>query len=160
MIRKLALFTLTWCIVIACDPSGMHHPSHLGKDSLNGHLTSDLVQNSRTLNGQANTQLKPAEISFEDTLHSFGKLNEGEIVSYEFNFTNTGESDLLITDTKTSCGCTTPEFPRQPLRAGETGTIKVSFNSTGKRGYNEKSVVVFSNAQPGTQELLIQAEVH
>lgn len=157
---EVALFTLIWCFLLACDPSGSHHASPLTKDSLNGHLPSDLVQNPRTLNGSEHSQLKPAEISFKDTMHSFGKLNEGEIVSYEFNFTNTGESDLLITDTKTSCGCTTPEFPRQPVQAGGTGTIKVSFNSTGKHGYNEKSVVVFSNAQPGTQELLIQAEVH
>ncbi|QLH44419.1 MAG: DUF1573 domain-containing protein [Bacteroidota bacterium] len=158
---KLAsvLVPVAWCLILACDSSITNHEAKSIQDSLQGHLTSDLVQNPHSLASSSSKQVAPAQISFTDTLHQFGRIQEGEIVNYEFEFTNTGEADLLINDTKTSCGCTTPEYPRQPIRAGEKEVIRVIFNSTGKRGYNEKSIVVFSNAQPATQELLIQAEV-
>jgi len=84
---------------------------------------------------------------------------QGETVSYPFKFRNTGKSDLVISDVSTSCGCTVPSFPKNPIHPGQDGVIKVSFNSAGKHGYQNKNIVVVANTQPNTFILKIKAEV-
>src|SRR5436190_23033204 len=75
-----------------------------------------------------------AEIKFEEEAYDFGTIKEGEKISHEFKFKNTGKSDLLITSATASCGCTVPEWPKDPIPPGGNGVIKVSFNSEGKGG--------------------------
>jgi hypothetical protein len=65
----------------------------------------------------------------------------------------------VIADVSTSCGCTVPSFPKTPVRPGEENIIKVAFNSTGKRGYQSKNIVVVANTQPNTTLLRIKAQV-
>lgn len=98
-----------------------------------------------------------AEISFEEEFHDFGKLYSGELVTYAFKFKNTGNSMLLISNVGTSCGCTVSAFPKQPIKPGEESTIDVKFDTTGKHGHQSKSITVFSNTQPPTTTLRIQA---
>src|SRR5207302_3236285 len=83
-----------------------------------------------------------------DSVYNFGRVTEGEKVEYSFRFRNTGKKPLVITNTSASCGCTVPEKPEKPILPGETGFIKVVFNSKGKAGHNEKTVTVISNAYP------------
>jgi hypothetical protein len=99
-------------------------------------------------------------MSFTDTLHDFGRMKEGEIVVYEFSFTNKGKRDLLINEAKGSCGCTVPDYPKEPIKPGEQNSIKVTFNSQGKKGYNEKTVMVITNGNPSILNLTILAEVN
>ena len=67
------------------------------------------------------------KITFDKEQHDFGKVNEGDgAVSYDFTFKNTGTAPLIIQDVKTTCGCTTPEWTKQPIRPGATGFIKVT----------------------------------
>lgn len=122
-------------------------------------LSADLVYNEASMKPVDSGLQKKAIITFIDTIYHFGPIQEGEIVSHDFEFTNTGNKDLLIASAKASCGCTVPQFPKAPINPGEKSSIQVSFNSTGKRGYNEKSVVIQSNAEPAEQEIYIQAEV-
>ena len=69
-------------------------------------------------------------ISFESDFHDFGEIQEGEVVNYTFKFTNEGEGPLIISNAQGSCGCTVPQWPRQPIAPGATGEIKVSFKGT------------------------------
>src|SRR4051812_8640087 len=62
-------------------------------------------------------------------IHDFGEIPQGKPVSVEFSFTNTGDAALLITDVKTSCGCTAPDYPKEPIAPGKTSTIKVTYNA-------------------------------
>src|SRR6476469_1721223 len=71
-------------------------------------------------------------MKFEKETHDFGKVKAGDKVTYEFKFTNTGKSPLIIKDAIATCGCTKPEWPKTPIKPGEDGAIKVTFNSTGK----------------------------
>lgn len=87
------------------------------------------------------------KMKFEETKYDFGKITQGEIVSHEFEFTNTGDGDLVISDAHASCGCTVPEFPKEPVKPGEKGHILVKFNSTGKEGREEKSVEITANTK-------------
>ena len=100
------------------------------------------------------------KIVFDKTLHDFGKVNEGDgAVSYDFKFTNTGSTPLIIQHVGASCGCTTPEWPKQPIRPGETGFIKVSYDVKGRAGAIDKTITVLSNSPSSPDNLRITGEV-
>lgn len=123
-------------------------------------ISTALVNNPKTAEGvdAVAAAMKPI-IKFSDTLHNFGHIREGEVVSYEFSFTNTGKSPLIITTASGSCGCTVPDYPKEPIVPGQSATLKVTFNSSGKSGHQEKSVTLTTNTLAGREMLYIQAEV-
>ena len=98
-------------------------------------------------------------MEFAKTEHDFGTITQGENVSHVFKFTNTGKSDLIITDAKGSCGCTVPEYPRTPIKPGESGEMKVTFSSAGRNGMQSKTVDITTNTATGKQQLLIKASI-
>ncbi|KIO75141.1 hypothetical protein TH53_22245 [Pedobacter lusitanus] len=98
-------------------------------------------------------------ISFEKGMYNFGKIVQGESVHYEFKFTNTGKSPLIITNATATCGCTIPEIPKEPIKPGAEGVIKVVFNSAGKMGMQDKVVTITSNGNPSTTEVHLIGEV-
>lgn len=110
---------------------------------------------------KAATVLSPdaAVISFEHGMYNFGTIVQGEKVQYDFKFKNTGKSPLIINDATATCGCTIPEKPKEPVKPGETGIIKVVFNSTGKMGMQDKVVTITSNGNPATSEVHLIGEV-
>jgi hypothetical protein len=129
-----------------------------GETAENNPISGDLVNNPNSASGQNDQGILPV-IHFEETIHDFGKIIEGETVSYDFNFTNTGKSDLIIAEVTSSCGCTVPSYPKTPIRPGESGTLKVAFNSNGRRGFQSKSVVVAANTQPNVTMITVKAQV-
>lgn len=94
-----------------------------------------------------------------DSIYDFGRITEGESVTFNFRFKNVGTKPLVITGTGASCGCTVPEKPEKPILPGETGFIKVVFNSKGKMGHNEKNITVVANTDPSFPLLLLRGEV-
>lgn len=94
-----------------------------------------------------------------DSVYDFGKITDGEKVEYSFRFKNTGNKPLIVSNATASCGCTVPEKPEQPIKPGETGFIKVVFNSQGKVGEAHKQINVTSNAYPAFPALEIRGEV-
>jgi hypothetical protein len=98
---------------------------------------------------QATAPVKPPVLTFEEKVHNFGEIREGEKVEYSFKFTNTGASPLVIEDAISSCGCTVPEWPKEPVKPGQTGYMKVVFDSHGKSGYTEKEISVKINNSDG-----------
>jgi len=98
-------------------------------------------------------------IEFENNLYDFGSITQGEKVTHTFNFTNTGDADLVIVSAKGSCGCTVPEWPKEPIAAGQSGVIKVVFNSEGKKGKQHKRVSIVANTEPATSAVTLKGEV-
>ena len=98
-------------------------------------------------------------ISFEHGMYNFGTITQGDKVNYAFKFKNTGKTPLIITDAIATCGCTIPEKPKDPVKPGESGVIKVVFNSTGKLGMQDKVVTISSNGNPATTEVHLIGEV-
>ncbi|MEM0940583.1 MAG: DUF1573 domain-containing protein [Bacteroidota bacterium] len=96
---------------------------------------------------------------FEEDLHDFGTIKDGDIVEHIFKFTNTGEAPLIISDAKATCGCTIPEKPTEPIPVGGEGEIKVRFNSKNKPGIQNKTVTLTANTWPTTHRLRIKANV-
>lgn len=121
---------------------------------------STIVHNPRTINGIPPDELaKMPVMTFKDTTHNFGTIKEGERVTYEFAFTNTGKSPLLIQSAEGSCGCTVADYPREPVAPGKEGVMKVIFSSAGKQGHQEKEVAISANTLRSIYHLYIQAEV-
>ncbi|MCU0423568.1 MAG: DUF1573 domain-containing protein [Bacteroidia bacterium] len=123
-------------------------------------LPSDMVSISASadssLTGQ--TQGKPI-ITFEKLDHNFGSLTDGEVVEYTFKFKNTGDADLLIVSASASCGCTVPEYPKELIKPGQDGGIKVKFDSKGKVGPFNKQVTIVCNTEPRDNLISISGEV-
>ena len=99
------------------------------------------------------------KLKFDKTEHDFGVINEGDVVETVFSFTNSGKSELIITSAKGSCGCTVPEWPKEPIMPGETGSIKVKFNSDRKPNLQQKQITLVTNTDQGKEILKIKAQV-
>jgi len=100
------------------------------------------------------------KLAFDKTQHDFGKVNEGDgPATHDFTFKNTGTTPLIIQNVSTTCGCTTPEWTKEPIRPGATGFIKVSYDVKGRPGAIDRSITVHSNSTPPTVSLRIVGEV-
>lgn len=102
---------------------------------------------------------KLAAIRFEETVHFFGQVKEGEVVEHTFRFTNTGPVALIIYDARSTCGCTVPEFPKEPIPPGESSQMLVRFNTQNKTGQQVKTVTVQANTLPAETKLSLSGEV-
>lgn len=120
-------------------------------------VSTDEVSNSASANGESNSNLP--EIKFEEEVFDFGRITQGERVSHSFAFKNTGKKNLIISGASGSCGCTVPEWPKEPIKPGTEGKINVVFNSEGKSGLQEKTVTVVTNCEPATRIVRIKAEI-
>ncbi len=98
-------------------------------------------------------------MKFERESHDFGKIKSGESVHYDFKFTNTGKSPLIIANATATCGCTKPEFPKTPVAPGASDVIKVTFNSTGKMGLQDKQITITANTNPAESRVHLVGEV-
>lgn len=101
-----------------------------------------------------------AIIDFSGKVHDFGSIREdGGPVSYDFEFVNNGDANLVIVSAKAQCGCTKPEFPQQPIAPGKKGKIKVTYAPLGRPGAFEKTVTVMTNGKPKKIALKIRGTV-
>jgi hypothetical protein len=94
-----------------------------------------------------------------DTTYDFKTVTDGEKVMYSYRFKNTGSKPLVIVEASASCGCTVPQKPEKPVLPGETGFIKVVFDSKGRVGPAHKTVTVQSNAKPEFPTLILTGNV-
>jgi hypothetical protein len=105
-------------------------------------------------------QQKGSNISFDDDMHNFGNIKEVDgPVSFTFNFTNTGSEPLIIQNVQPSCGCTTPEWSKEPVIPGGKGYVKATFNPAGRPGVFSKSILVVNNSAQNQVVLKITGEV-
>ncbi|SNR16894.1 DUF1573 domain-containing protein [Tenacibaculum jejuense] len=99
------------------------------------------------------------EVVFDREIHDFGVVDEGFVVETSFKVTNTGKSDLVITDAKASCGCTVPTWPKEPIKPGQTSEVQVKFNTSGKPNKQSKTVTLYTNTVKGREEVKISGMV-
>lgn len=100
-----------------------------------------------------------AVLEVAEEAYDFGTVKEGEKVEHEFTFTNTGSSPLILSNVQASCGCTTPEYSKNPIAPGEQGSVKVVFNSAGQLGKQHKVITIASNAATRNTLLHLRGEV-
>lgn len=109
--------------------------------------------------GTASQSRAKTSITYDRREHDFGKIKQGDQVECAFKVTNTGNEPLIIENAKGSCGCTVPEYPKEPIPPGESRDIKVKFNSAGKSNANTKTVTITANTDPIESVLTIKAFV-
>ena len=131
--------TCDWGVLAVCaDPEGLTPPAAASQPEPTGPTTS---------------------IGFATSSHDFGKIMQDSDNHYAFKFTNTGKEPLLISDAKGSCGCTVPEYPKEPIAPGKVGEIKVVYKPGGQQGSQSKTVTVTANTNPPQTLLNISADV-
>lgn len=145
MFRPVYLFVIICLTLFACTNNS---------DT----VSTDLVNNPNSASGNADMSELPA-FKFNSEEHDFGRISEGEKVTYTFKFKNVGKSDLIISQAKATCGCTVADYPKTPIKPGTESNIAISFNSEGKKGIQNKSITLVANTQPNTKVLTIKAEV-
>ncbi len=149
------MILLFFSAIIALSITGCRNSS-----SQNGEnsVTSDAIKNPNTANGESDTSSMP-KFSFTEEIHDFGRIIQGEKVSYSFKFKNVGKSELVISNAKGSCGCTIADYPKTPISPNGEGSIDVTFNTEGKKGYQNKTVTIVANTEPNTKILTIKAQI-
>ena len=100
------------------------------------------------------------KFTFDQEEHNFGQIRDGDIVSHTFRFTNSGEAPLIISKATAACGCTVPQWPKQPIPVGGSGEIQVKFDSSNKPGMQNKVVTITANTESKVKKLLIRAQVN
>lgn len=138
-------FILALGLLVACNGTGDQ-----------GQLSTDLVTSPKSASENSDKQ---AVIKFEKEEHDFGTLLQGEVVTYLFHFTNTGDAPLIISEVGSSCGCTVGDYPREPIAPGKSGAIKVTYDSAGHHGFQSRILTVMSNTNPAKTTLRIKGQV-
>lgn len=110
------------------------------------------------LHAQENPVSKTDSIVFDKMVHDYGTIEQGGDGNCEFTFTNTGDEPLVLTGVRASCGCTLPEWPKEPIAPGKTGVIKVKYD-TRRVGPINKVIRVASNAENANVVLRITGNV-
>lgn len=110
-------------------------------------------------NPNATPDMPVTTVSFEEESHNFGKIKDGDKVQHIFKFKNTGTEKLVVKNVKPSCGCTTPEWTKDPIEPGGEGFIQIEFDSSGKVGTQNKSVTVELNIAEKIKTLTFTGEV-
>ena len=129
-----------------------------GSNKTTDPISSDIVNNPNTADGETDTSNLPS-FKFSEEIHDFGRVIQGEKVSFAFKFKNVGKANLIITDAKGSCGCTIADYPKTPVAPNEEGVIDVTFNTENKKGYQNKTITIIANTQPNTKVLTIKAQI-
>lgn len=113
---------------------------------------ADIIRNPIGLDGEVDTSML-AKLTFDNPVFQFGSIDQGGVVTHDFEFTNTGSAPLLINDARVTCGCTVPSYPDYPIQPGESGTIQVVFDTQGKSGRQSKPITLLANTYPNTTEI-------
>ena len=141
MVKKYFLFLLAGVFMISCD--------NRRKDKIADDAST---QTALALKDSTTVQIL-------DSSYNFGKVTDGEKVEYSYRFKNIGTKPLVIVEATASCGCTVPQKPEKPILPGETGFIKIVFDSKGRVGEAHKTISVISNAKPEFPTLILTGNV-
>lgn len=143
------VFILALLGILSCNgPS--EEDRNVGTDAIN--IPSSL--------NESDTKLKQPEITFDKRVFDTGKISQGEILDFKWQFTNTGEGPLVISSVDGSCGCTVlRNYPKGKIMPGEGGTIEVRFDSDNKWGKQTVPISVVTNTTPSLTQLVIETEI-
>ena len=161
IMRKILIFSLGAIFsVFACQSSSFNSPEKSVQE-----ITSDSkISNASIIRNPASAEqpkdtVNVAKIEFEETTFDFGEVEEGEEVTDVYQFANTGKEPLLISNARSTCGCTVPDWPRNPIPPGGTGEIEVRFDTKNKKAKQTKPITITANTYPATTKVFLKGFV-
>ena len=154
----LLLTVLALVLTSGCKNDAGSNPSSTDEPFKPTGKMSDLVYNPVREDGTIDSSFLPI-IAWKEEVYDFGTVFEGDVVTKDFYFTNTGTAPLLILNATSTCGCTIPEWPKTPIAPDSTSSIKVKFNSLHKAGAQSKEVTIFANTFPNSSKITIKGKV-
>lgn len=122
----------------ATDTTGSAESSHI----------ADIIRNPITANEQNLDTSQLARMVFKEQAFDFGEVDAGAVLQHTFTFTNEGAVPLVISDVRSTCGCTVADWPRQPIMPGATGAVPVTFDTKNKNGKQNKPITITANTYP------------
>lgn len=143
---KLIFASVILSLLLSCS-SGTDHK-----------ISTGIVNNPGTASGVTDTVNVP-KMAFAEEVFDFGDITQGEKVTHNFKFRNTGKTDLVITSAQGSCGCTVPSYPKNPIPPGGEDVVEVSFDSNGKKGNQHKTITIVANTYPSSTVIAIKGNI-
>ncbi|MBK7939706.1 MAG: DUF1573 domain-containing protein [Lewinellaceae bacterium] len=147
-----------FCLLALFSWGACKNDNSRGEQDIRGGNTADLVRNPATA-GQSTDTTQLARITYDESTFDFGEAVEGEVVVHKFKFTNTGKVPLTILKARSSCGCTIPEYPEEPVPPGAGGEITARFNTEGKHDLQKKLIYITANTYPGESSVMLKGIV-
>lgn len=147
----IAVGSIIW--TSSCTKDALHSDAASGTDLIPADARTSLPQAEESIDNMPST-----EIHFDKTEYDFGIMQKGEKQQTVFRFSNRGLEPLIISSAKGSCGCTVPEWPKQPIAPGESAEMVVEFTAK-TEGTQTKTVTIQANTDPNPTRLKIMAEV-
>ncbi|UOR04786.1 DUF1573 domain-containing protein [Hymenobacter aerilatus] len=144
---------------------GQDKPTEVGTEGMNAAAAdanaaaNPTVDNPNVMGETEAPNPNAPVMTFTEQEFDFGDIKPGDVVKHTFEFTNTGKSPLVIENAQASCGCTTPEWTKEPVAPGAKGTMQVQFDSHGKTGMQNKQIAVRANTQPSITQIAIKANI-
>jgi hypothetical protein len=155
---KIFFLLLLLTSLIACSSETVDS-EEFQSTAVDGVITNaDLIRSPVSADGLTDT-INVAKMIFTELDYNFGTVMSGDIVEKEFSFVNTGKVPLLISDARSTCGCTVPEWPKEMIQPGESGVISVVFDTKNKSGRQAKPVTITANTYPVATRLRLIGEV-
>lgn len=150
------LLPILCLLLIACGNDGKDEFQATPTD---GRISNaDLIRNPVSESGVTDT-VNVAKFDFDEVRFNFGKVKAGEVIKKTFSFTNSGKVPLLITDARSTCGCTVADYPEKPILPGEGSHIVVEFDTKNKSGRQHKPVTLTANTYPASTQVVLVGEV-
>ncbi len=145
-------------VIAGCKKEQERPPVPGDQDYVQKGSMADLAYNPVRPDGSIDSSYLPI-IKFDEPVFDFGKIKEGEVIEQKYTFRNIGTAPLVILNATSTCGCTIPEIPKERIAPGQTGFVRVKFNSKNKEGAQNKEVTIFANTVPNHTRINIKGVV-
>ena len=159
---KQLSFGLLFCLLLAILPQACNNASGEEEEKVeeiptNGKI-ADIYRNPISLDTPEDT-VNVAKLVFEESFFDFGEIPQGEVVYHKFKFKNTGNKPLLISNARSTCGCTIPKWPKEVIEPGTSGVVDVKFDSKGKLNKISKPITISANTFPAETKIYMRGIV-
>ncbi len=151
------LFVATLIGATSCKNSGKSDPTEASTTS--GTTAETSTSTGNAIGDASATEIAVTSIAIDSDNFDFGDISDNETIVHPFIITNTGEAPLIIYDSHTSCNCTTVKLPEESIAPGDSAKIDVSFNSSGRTGFQLKEITIFANVEKGSFKLYFSANI-
>lgn len=153
---KNTLFLGMLLLVLACNKTTADQQEDITE--VEGGI-AEIIRNPVSAGEETVDTSNVAKLMFTTSTYEFERVDAGAIINHDFSFTNEGSVPLIISDVRSTCGCTVAEWPRKPIAPGESGVIPVRFDTKNKNGIQNKPITITANTFPAKSVIYLNGQV-